>query len=77
MFIFLNMMTFMAKSTLPGKEATSFALLCSVSNLSGTLSTLAGAWLFPILGLKCIIIVASLSAFVSLPILNRLQIKEE
>ena len=75
MFIFLNTMSFMAKSTLPGKEATSFALLCSVSNLSGTFSTLTGAWLFPIFGLKVIIILASLSAFVSLPILKRLEIK--
>ena len=75
MFIFLNMMVFLAKSTLPGKEATSFALLCSVSNLSGVCSNLAGAWLFPILGLKVIIIIASLSAFLSLPILRKLEIK--
>jgi MFS family permease len=76
MFIFLNMMTFMAKSTLKGKEATSFALLCSINNLSSTLSTIAGAWLFPLIGLKTIIILASASAFLSLPILNRLKIKE-
>jgi MFS family permease len=63
MFIFLNTMTWMAKSTLPGKEATSFALLCSINNLSGTLSTITGAWLFPLIGLKCIIIIASISAF--------------
>jgi len=75
MFIFLNLMTFMAKSTLSGKEATSFALLCSVNNLSGTLSTITGAWLFPLIGLKTIIIIAALSAFVSLPILKKLEIK--
>jgi predicted MFS family arabinose efflux permease len=75
MFIFLNMMSFMAKSTLSGKEATSFALLCSINNLAGTFSTLTGAWLFPLIGLKCIIIIASLSAFLSLPILKRLEIK--
>jgi MFS family permease len=75
MFIFLNMMTFMANSTLPGKEATSFALLCSVNNLSGSLSTLTGAWLFPLIGLKTIIILATLSAFLSLPILKKLEIK--
>lgn len=75
MFIFLNMMSFMAKSTLSGKEATSFALLCSVNNLAGTFSTLMGAWLFPLIGLKCIIIIASCSAFLSLPILKRLEIK--
>jgi predicted MFS family arabinose efflux permease len=75
MFIFLNTMSWMAKSTLPGKEATSFALLCSISNLSGTCSTLVGAWLFPLFGLKCIIILASISAFLSLPILKKLEIK--
>jgi len=75
MFIFLNLMSFMAKSTLPGKEATSFALLCSVNNLAGTASTLVGAWFYPLLGLKTIIILASLSAFLSLPILKRLEIK--
>jgi MFS family permease len=75
MFIFLNTMTWMAKSTLPGKEATSFALLCSINNLSGTLSTITGAWLFPLIGLKCIIILATCSAFLSLPILKKLEIK--
>jgi MFS family permease len=75
MFIFLNTMSWMAKSTLPGKEATSFALLCSISNLSGTLSTITGAWIFPLLGLKTIIIIASCSAFLSLPILKRLNIR--
>jgi MFS family permease len=75
MFIFLNLMTFMAKSTLNGKEATSFALLCSINNLSATLSTLTGAWLFPLIGLKTIIIIAACSAFLSLPILKRLEIK--
>lgn len=75
MFVFLNMMAFMAKSTLSGKEATSFALLCSVNNLSGTFSTLTGAWLFPLIGLKTIIIIAACSAFLSLPILKRLNIK--
>jgi MFS family permease len=75
MFVFLNLMAYMAKSTLPGKEAVSFALLCSVNNLSGMFSTLVGAWLFPLIGLKVIIILASLSAFLSLPILKRLEIK--
>jgi MFS family permease len=77
MFIFLNLMSFMAYKTINGKEATSFALLCSVNNLSGTASTLVGAWLFPLVGLKCIIIIASLTAFLSLPILKRLEIKYE
>ena len=74
MFIFLNTMTWMAKSTLSGKESTSFALLCSINNLSGTCSTLVGAWLLPLIGLQYLIILASLSAFLSLPILKRLEI---
>lgn len=76
MFIFLNMMSFMAKSTLSGMEATSFALLCSVNNLSGMFSTLTGAWLFPRIGLNCIIIISACSAFLSLPILMKLKIEE-
>ena len=77
MFIFLNLMTFMALSTLKGKEATSFALLCSINNLSGTCSTLVGAWLFPIIGLKTIIVIATASAFLSLPILKKLKIGDK
>jgi MFS family permease len=77
MFIFLTMMTFMAQQTLKGKEATSFALLCSISNLAATLSNLTGAWLYPILGLKTIIIISSISAFFSLPILKRIRMQNE
>jgi predicted MFS family arabinose efflux permease len=77
MFIFLNIMSFMAKSTLPGKEATSFALLCSVNNLSGTCSTLVGAWLYPLIGLKFLIIVASLTSFICLPIIRKIGLKNE
>ena len=77
MFVFLNVMNFMALSTIDGKEATSFALLCSVNNLSGTLSTLTGAYLFPLIGLKCIIFIASFTAFASIPILMKLKIGEK
>lgn len=74
MFIFLNMMSYMAKSTLAGKEAVSFALLCSCNNLSATCSSLVGAWLYPLLGLKTIIVLAAISAFLSLPILKKIKI---
>lgn len=74
MFIFLNLLTFMAKSTLPGKEATSFALLCSVNNLAGTASSLAGAYLFPKIGLQPLIIIAALTSFLCLPLIRRLKI---
>jgi predicted MFS family arabinose efflux permease len=75
MFIFLNVMTFMAQRTIPGKEATSFALLCSVNNLAGTASTFTGAYLFPKIGLQPLIIVAALTSFLCLPLIKKLQIK--
>jgi len=75
LFIFLNVMTFMAKSTISGKEATSFALLCGVNNLAGSLSGIAGAYLFPIIGLKYLIIISAGTSFLCLPILNKLEIK--
>lgn len=75
MFIFLNIMTVMAKSTLPGKEATSFALLCCINNLSGTASTLSGAFLLPIMGLQTLIILSAVTSFACLPLIKRLEIK--
>jgi MFS family permease len=74
MFIFLNIMTFMAQSTIPGKEATSFALLCSVNNLAGTASSLSGAFLFPKIGLQPLIIVAAFTSFLCLPLIKKLKI---
>jgi len=74
MFIFLNIMTFMAQSTIPGKEATSFALLCSVNNLAGTASTFAGAYLFPKIGLQPLIIIAAFTSFLCLPLIKKLKI---
>ena len=76
MFTFLNIMTFMAQSSIKGKEATSFALLCSINNLSGTCSTLVGAWLLPLVGLSTLIVISSLTSFLCLPLIKHLQIKE-
>jgi len=71
MFIHLIVMSFMAKATIKGKEATSFALLCSISNLSaGTLSSLTGAFLYPIMGLKILIILSSITSFFCLPLIK-------
>lgn len=75
MFIFLNIMTFMAKSTLKNKEAVSFAFLCSVNNLAGTCSSLTGAWLYPLVGLKWLIILSALTSFICLPILKKMEVK--
>jgi len=75
MFVHLIVMSFMAKSTISGKEATSFALLCSISNLAGTTSSLSGAFLFPKIGLQPLIIVSALTSFLCLPLINKLEIK--
>jgi predicted MFS family arabinose efflux permease len=74
MFIFLNIMTFMARSTISGKEATSFALLCAINNLAGTCSTLAGAWLYPLIGLKYLIIISAITSFACLPLIKHLKV---
>jgi predicted MFS family arabinose efflux permease len=75
MFIHLIVMGFMANSTLPGKEATSFALLCSINNLAGTASGLAGAFLFPKIGLHWLIIASALTSFLCLPLIKKLEVK--
>jgi len=75
MFIHLIVMSFLAKSTLPGKEATSFALLCSINNFAaGTASSLVGAFLLPKVGLQNLIIISSLTSFLCLPLIKRLKI---
>jgi hypothetical protein len=76
MFIHLIVMSWMAQSTIKGKEATSFALLCSVNNLAaGTASSLSGAYLLPIIGLKWIIVISALTSFLCLPLIKKLDIK--
>jgi len=76
MFIHLIVMSFMAKSTIPGKEATSFALLCSISNLAaGSASSITGAILLPKIGLHPLIILSALTSFICLPLIKKLEIK--
>ena len=72
MFIFIMVMDFMARSTLPGLEATSFALLCSVSNLALVTSNLSGAWLLPVLGLKWLIVISAVTSFLCLPLIRKI-----
>ncbi len=76
MFIFLNIMTFMAQATISGKEATSFALLCSINNLAGTCSTLVGAYLFPKIGLNFLICLSAITSFLCLPLIKHLNFKK-
>ncbi len=73
MFIFLMVMDFMARNTLKGLEATSFALLCSISNLALVTSNLSGAFLFPLVGLKGLIILSSLTSFLCLFLINKID----
>ena len=73
MFIFLMIMDFMARSSIKGLEATSFALLCSFSNLALTASNLSGAYLLPKIGLKWLIILSALTSFLCLPLINKID----
>jgi len=73
MFIFIMVMDFMARNTLKGLEATSFALLCSISNLALVTSNLSGAFLLPRVGLKWLIILSSLTSFLCLPLISRMN----
>jgi len=73
MFIFLMVMDFMARNTISGLEATSFALLCSISNLALVTSNLSGAFLLPLIGLKWLIVLSSLTSFLCLPLIKKIQ----
>ena len=73
MFIFIMVMDFMARSSIKGLEATSFALLCSVSNLALVLSNLSGAYLLPKIGLSWLIIISSLTSFLCLPLIRKIK----
>jgi len=72
MFIFLMVMDFMARKTVSGLEATSFAFLCSVSNLALVTSNLSGAFFLPIIGLKWLIVLSALTSFLCLPLINKI-----
>ncbi len=73
MFIFLMVMDFMARSTLKGMEATSFALLASVSNLALVCSNLSGSFFLPILGLKWLIVLSAFTSFLCLPLIKNID----
>lgn len=76
MFIFLMVMDFMARNTTKGLEATSFAFLCSVSNLAMTTSNLSGALLLPRVGLKWLIVLSSLTSFLCLPLISKIKFEQ-
>ncbi len=73
MFIFIMALDFMARNTLKGLEATSFALLTSVSNIALISSNLSGAFLLPVIGLKWLIAISALSSLLCLPLINKIR----
>lgn len=73
MFIFLMIMDFMARNSTAGFEATSFAFLCSISNIALFSSNLSGAFLLPVIGLNWLIIISSLTSFLCLPLINKIK----
>jgi len=73
MFIFIMVMDFMARNTTKGLEATSFAFLCSVSNLALVSSNLSGAFLLPRVGLKWLIVLSAITSFMCLPLINKIH----
>jgi len=73
MFIFLMIMDFMARNTVKGLEATSFALLASFSNLSLVASNLSGAFLLPKIGLNGVIILSALTSFLCLFLIDKIE----
>ncbi len=73
MFIFLMVMDFMARHSVKGLEATSFALLCSINNLSGVASNLSGAFFLPLIGLKWLIVISALASFLCLPLIRKIE----
>jgi len=78
MIIHLIMMDFLAKSSINGLEASTFALLCGINNLSaGTASSFSGAFLYPKIGLSWLIVLSALTSFLCLPIIKHLKIDEK
>ncbi|MFA6357125.1 MAG: MFS transporter [Candidatus Omnitrophota bacterium] len=73
MFIFIMIMDFMARHSIKGLEATSFALLCSINNLSDVASNLSGAFLLPLVGLKWLIVLSALTSFLCLFLINKIE----
>ncbi len=72
MFIFLMLLDFMARNSVKGLEAASFALLCSLSNLALVTSNLSGAFLLPMIGLNGLIILSSLTSFLCLFLIKKI-----
>lgn len=73
MFIFIMVLDFMARNTVSGLEATSFALLTSVSNLALIVSNISGAFLLGRIGLRWLIIISAVTSFLCLPLIHKID----
>jgi predicted MFS family arabinose efflux permease len=73
MFVFIMIMDFMARKSVAGFEATSFALLCSVNNLADVASNASGGFLLPLIGLKWLIVISAFTSFLCLPLIKRIK----
>lgn len=74
MFIMLMILDLMARESKSGYESISFALLCSISNLTGTINGFLGGFLLPIVSLQVLIIISAASSFLCLPLLKRIKV---
>lgn len=72
MFIFLMLLDLMARTSITGLEAVSFALLASISNFALMASNLTGAYLLPIIGLQWLIVISSVTSFLCLFLINKI-----
>ena len=74
MFFQLIVLDYMARKSTSGQEAMSFALLCSVVNLTSTCNGFVGGYLFPIIGLHWLIIISAVTSFACLLLLKRIKL---
>jgi predicted MFS family arabinose efflux permease len=73
MFIFLMVMDFMARHSIRGLEATSFALLCGINNIAVASGSFSGAVLLPHIGLRWLIVLSAFTSFLCLPLIRRIE----
>jgi hypothetical protein len=72
MFVFLLILDFMARNSVEGLEAASFALLTSLSNLALVSSNICGAFLLPHIGLQGLIVLSATTSFLCLLVIPKI-----
>ena len=76
-FFQLLLLDLMAKKTIRGLEAATFAFFCGINNLANTASGLIGAWFLHIMNLNYLIIISALFGFVCLSVINKVNFNKE